>query len=193
MLKKNYEFKNVLKERQYYGGRYVEMFTTNNHDVENFLGIAVSKKIANSVERNQIKRYIREAYRNIEEQIKTGYNIVIMWKKKAPVDSANYAGIKQDLLVLFKKADMLIWVVTIICDGNLIIMKRIIIFFIKVYKKTLSPYLHHIGIDCKYYPTCSEYAKQAVEKYGVLKGSFIALKRILRCNPFSKGGYDPLK
>ena len=49
-----------------------------------------------------------------------------------------------------------------------------------------------MGCNCKFYPTCSEYTKQAIEKYGCLKGSFLGLKRILRCNPFSKGGYDPV-
>lgn len=72
-------------------------------------------------------------------------------------------------------------------------MKHILLFCVKVYKKTLSPYLSYKGINCKFYPTCSEYTKQAITKYGSLKGSFIGLKRIIRCNPFSKGGYDPLR
>ena len=49
------------------------------------------------------------------------------------------------------------------------------------------------NIHCKFYPTCSEYTKQAVEKYGVIKGGTKGIIRILKCNPFSKGGYDPLK
>ena len=48
------------------------------------------------------------------------------------------------------------------------------------------------GSFCKYYPTCSQYAKEAIQKYGSLKGTSMAMKRILRCNPFSKGGYDPV-
>ena len=72
-------------------------------------------------------------------------------------------------------------------------MKKILIFFIKVYKRFISPLFEAHGVKCKYYPTCSEYAKQAIEKYGVIKGSFLSLKRIIKCNPFSKGGYDPLK
>lgn len=71
-------------------------------------------------------------------------------------------------------------------------MKKIIIFLINVYKKTLSPVLENLGIHCKYYPTCSQYMKQAIEKYGIIKGGFLGIKRLLRCNPFSKGGYDPL-
>ena len=69
-------------------------------------------------------------------------------------------------------------------------MRRILIYLIKKYQKYISPML---GNNCKYYPTCSEYTKQAIEKYRALKGSLIGIKRILKCNPFSKGGYDPLK
>jgi len=72
-------------------------------------------------------------------------------------------------------------------------MKKIFITLIHVYKRFLSPVFQKMGIRCKYYPSCSEYTKQAIEKYGVIKGVFLGIKRILRCNPFSKGGYDPLK
>lgn len=72
-------------------------------------------------------------------------------------------------------------------------MKKIFILLVKIYKKTLSPVLSFFGVHCKYYPTCSDYMIQAVEKYGFFKGFFLGFKRILRCNPFSKGGYDPLK
>ena len=72
-------------------------------------------------------------------------------------------------------------------------MKKVLIFLIKVYKKTLSPISRFLGIRCKYEPSCSEYMKQAILKYGCIKGVFLGIKRILRCNPFSKGGYDPLK
>lgn len=69
-------------------------------------------------------------------------------------------------------------------------MKKICIKLIEFYQKAISPWLGH---NCKYYPTCSEYAKLAIEKYGAAKGIIKSIKRILRCNPFSKGGYDPLK
>ena len=73
-------------------------------------------------------------------------------------------------------------------------MKKIFIKLINGYQKHISPWLrnkHHIC--CKFYPSCSEYTKQAIEKYGAFKGVFIGVARILRCNIFSKGGYDPLK
>lgn len=72
-------------------------------------------------------------------------------------------------------------------------MKKIGIIFIKIYKKYFSLVFHFHGVNCKYYPTCSEYCKQAIEKYGFFKGVCLGFIRILKCNPFSKGGYDPLK
>ena len=72
-------------------------------------------------------------------------------------------------------------------------MKKILLFLIKKYQKHISPVIEHYGIKCKYYPTCSEYTRQAIEKYGSVKGIFLGIKRIIKCNPFSKGGYDPLK
>ena len=72
-------------------------------------------------------------------------------------------------------------------------MKKIMINIIRFYKKHISIFFEKWGIKCKFYPTCSEYSIQAIEKYGVLKGIFLTIKRILRCNPFSKGGYDPLR
>ncbi|HOD01244.1 MAG TPA: membrane protein insertion efficiency factor YidD [bacterium] len=71
-------------------------------------------------------------------------------------------------------------------------MKKLALNLIKFYKKHLS--LDNKGIKvCRYTPTCSEYTYQAIEKYGVLKGGLMGFWRILRCNPFSKGGYDPVK
>lgn len=72
-------------------------------------------------------------------------------------------------------------------------MKMIMINIIKFYKKHISIFFEKNGIKCKYYPTCSDYAIQALEKYGAIKGIILIIKRILKCNPFSKGGYDPLK
>jgi len=69
-------------------------------------------------------------------------------------------------------------------------MKIFVISILRFYKKFISPALPE---SCRFYPTCSEYAVIAVEKYGVLKGSIKSIYRIMRCNPFNKGGYDPVK
>jgi putative membrane protein insertion efficiency factor len=63
------------------------------------------------------------------------------------------------------------------------------IALLRLYQRTLSPLL---GPRCKYYPSCSEYAVQAIGRYGILRGSVLAAWRLLRCNPFSHGGYDPV-
>ena len=68
-------------------------------------------------------------------------------------------------------------------------MKKISLFLIRVYQKHISPGL---PATCRFVPTCSDYAIQAIERFGFLKGSLISLWRILRCNPFCKGGYDPV-
>ena len=69
-------------------------------------------------------------------------------------------------------------------------MKKILIGLVKIYQKYLSPLKGHS--TCIYFPTCSQYAVEAIEKYGAFKGGLMAAWRILRCNPFAKGGYDPV-
>lgn len=69
-------------------------------------------------------------------------------------------------------------------------MKRILIFCIKFYRHQISP-LKGVGC-CRFIPTCSEYALEAVEKYGAIKGGYLAIKRILRCRPLGGYGYDPV-
>ncbi len=78
-------------------------------------------------------------------------------------------------------------------------MKKLILFLIRFYQKT--SFFHHYLFQvlflsdrvCRFKPTCSQYTYQAVEKYGVLKGLFLGLKRVFRCHPWNKGGFDPLK
>ncbi|MHB8961605.1 MAG: membrane protein insertion efficiency factor YidD [Saccharofermentanales bacterium] len=69
-------------------------------------------------------------------------------------------------------------------------IRRFILMLLRFYKAAISPYL---GNNCRFTPTCSEYAMQAVDRYGAARGSWMALKRLLRCNPFCRGGYDPVK
>lgn len=107
MLKKNYEFKEVLSRGKYYSGENIEAFIKKTDDLKyNFLGIAISSKIAKAVKRNYIKRLIRESYRSIEEEISTGNRIVILWKKKKDVKEASFSGIKEDIRIIFDKAKL---------------------------------------------------------------------------------------
>lgn len=68
-------------------------------------------------------------------------------------------------------------------------MRTLILALIKVYQWTLSPLL---GGACRFYPSCSSYTYGAVERFGAVKGSWMGIKRILRCNPWHEGGYDPI-
>ena len=68
-------------------------------------------------------------------------------------------------------------------------MKQAVIFLVRAYRLLLSPYLPP---SCRYLPTCSQYAEEAIDKYGAFKGGMIALKRISRCHPWGGSGYDPL-
>ena len=67
--------------------------------------------------------------------------------------------------------------------------KRALLWLIRFYRAAISP-MH--APCCRFTPTCSQYALEAVEKYGAVKGGYLALRRILRCNPLCKGGYDPV-
>lgn len=68
-------------------------------------------------------------------------------------------------------------------------MKKLLLSIIRFYRRHISP---HLGPMCRYYPTCSCYAIEAIETHGALKGGLLSVWRILRCNPMSKGGYDPV-
>lgn len=106
MLKKNYEFRTVLSKGKYYSGKYVEAFIKKNAKRENFLGIAIGVKIAKAVRRNHIKRLLRECYQIVENQIKDGYSVVFLWKKKADINKATFDNVKKDVQYIFDKASL---------------------------------------------------------------------------------------
>ncbi|MDA8337656.1 MAG: membrane protein insertion efficiency factor YidD [Peptococcaceae bacterium] len=68
-------------------------------------------------------------------------------------------------------------------------MKRLVIGLINLYRSFVSPFLRP---SCRFEPTCSQYALEAVERYGVLRGSWLAARRLVKCNPFHPGGHDPV-
>lgn len=71
----------------------------------------------------------------------------------------------------------------------MVFMKKLILKMIRVYQKYISPMSPP---TCRFYPTCSQYAIEAVEEHGAIKGSYLATRRILKCHPFHEGGFDPV-
>ena len=106
MLKKNYEFKKVLSKGKYYSGKNIEAFIKDNKKNYNLLGLAISVKTGKAVKRNKIKRLIRENYKILEPQIKSGKSIVFLWKKKVDIKNATFEDIKCDMNNIFQKADI---------------------------------------------------------------------------------------
>lgn len=103
-LKMNYEFKNVLNRGKYYIGNQIIIYVLKNKLQENRLGIALSSKLCISVRRNRIKRVIRAAYQKSIKDSKTGYDIVVVWNKKANIDDLSYNIILKDMNRLFLKS-----------------------------------------------------------------------------------------
>ncbi len=68
-------------------------------------------------------------------------------------------------------------------------MREALLFLIRLYQRTISQVT---PATCRFYPSCSEYGYQAIARYGVFKGTWMAIKRVVRCNPFNPGGYDPV-
>jgi putative membrane protein insertion efficiency factor len=69
------------------------------------------------------------------------------------------------------------------------VLQNLVLLVIRFYQRAVSPYL---GANCRYYPTCSVYTYEAVQKYGAFRGLILGIKRILRCHPYHAGGYDPV-
>ncbi len=107
MLKKNYEFKYVLNKGKYYSGENIEAFIKKNNNSKNYLGIAISSKAGKAIQRNRLKRLIRENYSLIESNIKPGYSIIFLIKKQKNIKNIYYSDIKSDVKKIVVRAKML--------------------------------------------------------------------------------------
>lgn len=107
MIKKNYEFKRIFSKGTVYRGKYIYMYIHKNKSNINRLGIAVSKKMGKAVQRNHIKRLIRENYKIYEEKLNGNFNIVIMVNNKINAKEVSYYDIKNDFDNILKKAGII--------------------------------------------------------------------------------------
>ena len=108
MLKKNYEFKNLFSNGKFYYGEYVHFYIKETTSIINKFGIAISKKSGKAVERNHIKRLIRENYTKLENNIKNGTYILVVINKNKNIKEINFKQIENDFYKSLKKANVLI-------------------------------------------------------------------------------------
>ena len=138
------------------------------------MGLAIAKKCARrAVDRNRLKRLVRESFR-LERLGLPGLDLVVMCRRDA-VDGGQSAtsGLTDQTLGAH--------------SGT--IMRKVLIGLIRVYQYLISPLL---GNHCRFYPSCSHYAAEAIETHGALRGSWLALRRLSRCHPWHEGGIDPV-
>lgn len=107
MLKKNYEFKNVLTRGKFYRGKEIEIFIIKNNKKRNFLGIAIGTKNGKAFQRNKAKRLIRESYSKLENELIEGNSIVILMNKKFPIKNMKFSEVFEDMEKIFLKAEIL--------------------------------------------------------------------------------------
>lgn len=105
-LKMNYEFRRVYKKGRYFGGKFLVLYALDNYKKSKRLGITVSKKVGKSVRRNRLRRLIRENYREVEDQVKEGYDLVFVARSNEKLP--DYKEIGKEMVFLLKKLD--IWV-----------------------------------------------------------------------------------
>ncbi len=202
-LTRTTDFKRVRK----YGKSYVHPLlvlivqASSNPGVR--VGVAAGRSVGNAVIRNRVKRRLRACMDGLLPRLTPGMDILLLARK--PIVFARFDEIFTVVAQLLHQAGLLIEKESV--DGSsgsisneprlrdlpfrLINLPRIALLgLFRTYQVVVSPLLPQN--TCRFYPSCSHYGYQAVYKHGVLKGSWMAVKRVFRCNPFNPGGYDPV-
>ena len=100
-------FQKVMNKGSWYGSDFLSGYILPNDNDYNLLGLGIGKKVGKAYKRNKVKRFIRSAYTVLEGNLKTGYNIVLIWKSKASYDNVSYDAIYEDLVKIFTKAGLM--------------------------------------------------------------------------------------
>ena len=107
MIKDSDLFQKTLTNGKWYGGSFICMYVTKNNQNINQIGLAIGKKVGKAYRRNQVKRFIKEAYTTLENELSIGYNMVFVWKSSANYDEVSFSLIHKDLEKMLKKAEIL--------------------------------------------------------------------------------------
>lgn len=105
-IKKNKDFRYILKKGEFLRGKFLNIYIVKNKKNINNFGICISKKNGNSVERNKLKRWAREVYKNNEDDIKKGYNIVFLYKKTTKIENLNYKLLDEEVKDILRKMNV---------------------------------------------------------------------------------------
>ena len=171
-LKENRDFRRLYRKGATAVDRCMVLYCCRNRLGRNRYGFTVSTKLGKAVVRNRARRRLREAVRLEEGNLTPGWDIVVVARGRTL--SVPFPRLRES----YRRH----------APGGQG-MKRVLIALVKFDRKAISPGRPPCS---RYIPTCSQYALEALEKYGALKGSWLALRRFLRCHPFHKGGYDPV-
>ncbi len=153
------------------------------------LGVSVGRRVGGAIERNRVKRLLREAFWALDEQLPAGQDFVIVARAGSAeaAEQSGLGGVRDELAELLDASQRRPR--TGAADAMAGVASRVITAPIRLYQRAISPALPR---RCKYEPTCSAYAAQSIRELGPIRGLVVAVWRVLRCNPFSHGGYDPV-
>ena len=154
-------------------------------------GWSIKKALGSAVRRNRIRRRLREILRLHRQEISPGWDIVIHPRSSAA--TADFAALSAGIAKLIPRARK---AVNSVCAPARVEDRRgksaaawTLLLLVRIYITFLSPFF---GGACRFHPSCSNYAAEAIALHGACRGTSLALRRLLRCNPFNKGGFDPV-